>query len=238
MTQISTFSAAVDDVIVRSGRPDRLADAISFVRMSIRELQTIKGYMFDHDIVEDQITANAEPYVWTPDTTIEKRWRTMRSVQYPEIFAATGNPIYAHYVGIGMKQNEYDYYYYKTGNSYVFVGASGDDSTEVAINLAYYSYSPILAYESVVADRVASFELETNVWTYLEASDDDEEIAARLLVTNWLLEKWYDSVIEGALAKLYKTVDDDRARSSFALYSSYKKTLTEAEPRSHFGVQI
>ena len=238
MTQINTFAAAVDETIVRSGRPDRLADAISFVRMSIRELQTVKGFHFDHDIVEDQLTANAEPFIWSADDTLQKTWRTMRSVQYPALFSPQGKPIFAHYVGIGMKQNDFDYYYYKSGASYVFVGGGGDTGLTVFINIAYYAYAPILSYEKIIADRVASFNLETNVWTYKSATTDEDKLAARLLVTNWLLEKWYDTVVEGALAKLYKTVNDERARSSFALYSAYRATLAGAEPRSAFGQQI
>jgi len=238
MTEVNTFSAAVDDTLFRSGRNDRFADAVSFVRMSIRELQTVKGYLFDNDIVEDVIFATAEPFVFTPDLQLQKIWRTMRSVQYPALFAPNGDPIFADYVGIGKRQNQKLYFYYKSGISFVFSGHGGDLTGNTAINIAFYTYSPILTYFSNVAERPATYSLEDNDWSYLTATTTEEEEAARLLVTNWILEKWYDAVVEGALAKLFKTVDDQRARSSFALYSSYKTTLQMAEPRSHFGVQI
>lgn len=238
MTEINTFSSAVDDTVVRCGRLDRRTDIISFVRMSIRELQTVRGFLFDYDIVEDVLTANAEPYVWTPDIVLTKIWRTMRSVQYPGIYAPDGKPIYADYIPIGKKQGEHDYYYYKSGDAYVFSGASGGTNALVSINIAYYAYVGILAYYATLTDRPATFSLEDNIWSYATASTDVDKILARDLVTNWVLEKWYDAVVEGSLAKIFKTVADERARSSFALYSSYKKTLAEAEPRSAFGPQV
>ena len=241
MTEINTFSAAVDDVVGRSGRPDRISDAISYVRFSIRELQTVEGYLFDSDIVEDVITATTEPFVFTPDLQLQKIWRTMRSVQYPTIFAPNGDPIFADYVGIGRKQNQKDHFFYKSGTSFVFSGHGGinvGSSINVPINIAFYTYSPILVYFKTVAERPATYSIEDNAWSYLTATTPDEEEAARLQVTNWVLERWYDAVVEGGLAKLYKTVDDTRAKSSFALYSVYKKILTKAEPRSHFGEQI
>jgi len=236
------MSAAVDEVVTRSGRPDRRADGISFIRQTIRELQTVEGKVFDADIVEDQITANADPYVYTPDNLT--LYRMMRSVQYPGLITQQGNPVYADYVPIGKKQNEHEYFYYKSGESYVFVGHFASAAATQFINIASYQYARILPYYALTAgvrtNAPAVFNLEDNAWDYhadyaaTEALQED----ARELVSNWLLEKWYDTIVEGGLAKLFKTVDDERARSSFALYSSYKTTMNKAEPGTAYGAGI
>ena len=60
MTELNTFSAAVDDVVVRSGRVDRKADIIAFVRETIRELHALR--VCKNDLTEDTLTADADNY--------------------------------------------------------------------------------------------------------------------------------------------------------------------------------
>ena len=74
-------------------------------------------------------------------------------------------------------------------------------------------------------------------WQYLDANGDyidtlgttllDE--AARALVTNWLIFDWFDLVLEGTLAKIFKINADQRAVSTFALFKSFEKDLLKGE---------
>ena len=217
-TEINTYSAAVDDVIARSGRPDRKADIIAFVRVTMRELQALR--FFRNDLTEDTLTADAENYVWT----YPQEFRILRTVRYP-YYDAQGNQVYPREILPGKKQKDYEYFYYGSAGYYVFAGSSLADQ----IDVAYYSFVRKLPYYAL-AERPATFSLEDNKWSYLINGTDAEQLAARELTSNWLLFNYYDTVVEGAMAKILKTVGDERARSSFALYSSYKMTLLAAEP--------
>lgn len=227
-TEIKTFSSAVDDAISRAGRPDRKLDIISHIRLTMRECQVLA--YFESDRIEDTIVANADPYVYSTP----QRFRIMEAVQYPGIIDEQGNPIYADPVSPGRKQREHKYFYYISGASHVFAGHGANASLNASINLSYFSYfAPLPYYDD--ADRPAKFILEDDAWSYLTATTDDEKEAAQALVTNWLLTRHYDTVIEGTLAKLYKMNDDARAGSTFGLYKLLQTTLLHAESRAAIG---
>jgi hypothetical protein len=231
MTEINTFSSAVDDIVARSGRPDRQADIISYLRTTIRECQT-KDF-FDIDLVEDQITGVAsDPYIWSRPNY----FRQMAAVQYPSVIDQQGNVAYADFAAPGKKQLRLEEYYYLSGTSFIFAGngAASMTSGSVNINVAYYAFLPPLAYYDVDA-RPATFSLETETWTYLTAITDEDQEAARALVTNWLLTDWYDMCCEGALAKVYKTNDDVRAVTTFAQYKQLQTTMLEGVSRAARG---
>lgn len=218
MTEVNTFSAAVDDVVTRSGRKDRIADILSYVRSTLRECHGLA--YFRQDFVEDTITTDAEPYVWTHPTG----FRLLRTARYP-VWNNRGERLYPPEVKPGKKQRDQDYYYYGGPGYYIFAGlTSGSD-----IDVGYYRVFPKLPYYAIAA-RPATYSLEDNAWSYLTATSDAEKLVAQEQVSNWLLYEYYDTVIEGALAKLFKTLDDPRARSTFALYKSYQKTLLSLEP--------
>lgn len=218
MTEINTFSAAVDDVVSRSGRPDRKADIVAFVRVTIRELQVLR--FFRNDMIEDTLTADADNYVWD----YPQEFRTLRTVQYP-FYDGQGKALYPPEVLPGKKQKDLNYFYYGGPGYYVFAGTGLADE----INVAYYAFSKKLAYYDL-ADRPATFSLEDNAWSYLTNGTPAEQLIDREKVSNWLLFNYYDTVVEGAMAKILKTVGDQRAVSSFALYKSYQVSLIAAEP--------
>lgn len=219
MSSINTFSAAVNLAIQRSGRPDKLSDIIGFVRQTIRELQVVDGAIFMKDLVEDTFTASTDPYVWTYPNTFRK----MYSVQYPDLVSENGRPVRPRFVqGPGRALDENTWAYYASGDSFVFVGHDGG-----TIDVAYVTYIKPLVYYSTNAP--ADFSLEDYTWSYLTAVTDQEKADAQALVSNWVLFNWFESVVEGCLAKLYKLYGDERAVSSFALYKSYQKDMKSAE---------
>lgn len=225
MTEINTFSALVDDAVRRTGRTDRRADIISYARATIRELQSLR--FFRRDMTEDQLTATGDGYVWTYPTGL----RTLRAVRY-QIYNGRGEFIYPTLIGPSKKQREEDYYFYGGPGYYVFKGV--DNGT--LIDVAYYSYLTALPYYES-GSRPATYSLEDADWSYLTASTDAEKEAARDLVTNWLIFDHYDFVLEGVIAKIFKTTGDERARSSFALYASYKNDLVALEPADALNTQ-
>lgn len=233
-TEYGTFSAAVDQVVVRAGRPDRVADIMSYVRASTREGQTKNK--FDRDMIEDQLTANAEPYIWTTP----KHFRQMRTVEYPAIVDGRGEPVRPRFRPPGRAQRKDNWYarheYYRGPTYFVFTGHGGGapGSATVPINIAYWSYFVPLQYYKPTEEAPARYFIEDEAWTYDPEYDVDDTTreAAQALVTNWMLFDWFDLAVEGGLAKIFKTYNDPRAISSFALFKSYIKDLLNGEARS------
>ena len=228
-TETGTFSAVIDDAIARSARPDRRADIIQWARASMREAQVIA--FFERDFIEDQITAVGDPYIWTRPAY----FRQMRTVRYPEIRDGHGNSVYPRFVQPGRALRNFNYFYYAGTDYFTFAGQSRglpNTTTSTFIDLGYYSYFPRLAYYKV-ADRPARYSLEDEAWWYKdETLDDAGKEAARNRVSNWMLFDWYELVMEGTLAKVFKTFGDSRAVSSFALFKSYQKDLLAGESRA------
>lgn len=218
MTEINTFASAVDDVIQRSGRPDRKLDIIAFIRTTIRECQ-IKRF-FRNDMIEDSLIADADGFVWNYPIN----FRTLRTVKYPTVNRRC-QAIYPDEILPGKLQREAVEYYYGGPGYYVFAGVSTNDR----IDVAYYTTSKKLAYYDKNL-RPAIYNLETEVWTYLTASTIEEQLLAREKVSNWLLFTYYDLIVEGGMAKVLKVVGDPRSGAAYALYKSYQNDLMATEP--------
>ena len=232
MAETNTFSSAVDDCIARSGRPDRRADIVSYLRTTMRETQ-VKGF-FGKDLVEDTIASvSADPHIWARPA----QFRQMITVKYPGLFDPQGKQVFAKFIEPGKLQLRHDEYYYNSGTSWVFTGMFGGGGTisgSTTIDIAYYSYFAPLHY-FVAAERPAVFDDATLLWTYLTAVTAAEQEAAQAKVTNWLLSGWYDLVLEGTLAKVYKTANDLRSSTTFALYKQLQESLLMGESRMSMG---
>lgn len=218
MANIRTFTSAVDTCVARSGRADRRADIRSYVRLTMMELQT--SGLYKRDLIEDEITPDDDPYIWTPATGFRRFW----TVSYPNLYAQNGDTIYPKVLdGPGRAQNREPHYLYPSGDSFIFVGHQ-----ETTINIAYFEYFPAYKYYDT-GTEVASFDDETNAWSYLTATTAEDQAAARLLVSNWILYNWFDVIVEGALAKLYKVVDDPRMSPTYALYKQLQNMFISSE---------
>lgn len=217
--EINTFSAAVDRVVARSGRLDRRNDILSYVRLTLREIQTLTAFM--KDLVEDQLTATSDPYVWETPVVFRK----LLFAEYPNIVDQRRRIVAPRALQQpGRATQEYDYFMYPSGDSIVFAGMGSGG----LINVAYLSYVPQLAYFAEAA-RPATYDVETLSWSYLSATTDEAKTTARGLVTNWILFNWFDVVVEGALAKLYKTAEDPRSSATFALYKQLQNNILAGE---------
>jgi hypothetical protein len=219
--EIKTFSGAVDEAINRSGRRDRTADIVSYVRSTLRECTVLKGNIFKSDHRELSLTVDASPFIWNLPT----EFRQLLIVEYP-YWTSRGDVIVPDEVPLGHRRDPSGYWFYRTIDSLVFNGIAVGDSTKIA----YASYQKAVPYYEV-ANRPARFDLETDSWIYhanYTGSDTLNE-TARGLVTNWLLFRWFDLIVEGTLAKLYKTVGDPRSTSSYALYKQYQNDLLSGE---------
>jgi hypothetical protein len=221
MPETCTFSALIDESILRSQRRDRINDLVSYARSTIRECQVLA--FFEQDLVEDVLTADAAPYIWARPV----RLRTMLAAR-PDIVGRRGKRKWFANKPPGNKIADTDFFLYLSGSSFIFTGDEFESG--MTIDVAYFTYARKFVYYAE-ADRPAVYDPETETWTYHASYDIDDatRTTARELVSNWLVEHWYDLILEGMLSKVFKSVGDDRSKSSFALYKQMQKDLLASE---------
>jgi len=218
--EIGTFSALIDQAVSLAGRGKVARQQLtSYARSSMREAQA--DNLFERDIVEDQITVTAAPFIWPRPAEL----RFFRTVRYP-------GEIYPQYLLPGRRQFDIDKFYYAASTYFVFNGVEVSE----LLDIAYYRYFPKLVYFEP-ANRPARYFADLGKWQYLDGNSNfvdtlgslalDE--AAEALVTNWLIFDWTDLVLEGILAKQFKVAADPRAPSHFALFKSMLKDLLQGE---------
>ena len=222
MSEACTFSALIDDAIARSQRKDRVNDIVSYARSTIRECQALA--FFDQDLIEDSLTVDVLPFQWSRPLNL----RSILAAKPAEVFDRRSKKVWFKRLKPGKQTRDEDYFLYLSGNTFIFSGealAVGD-----VINVAYFTYARKFVYYDT-ASRPATFDPETETWTYLasyDTSDANREIAVDL-VQNWLLKYWFDLLLEGVLAKLYKTVGDERSKTAYSLYKSQQEDLLSGE---------
>lgn len=211
------FSEAVDDVARRSRRFSQLADIGDYLNATVRECARLS--LFSHDLVEDTLVVDAVPFVWQRPLNLIG----MRAVKY-----ADGS--YPDFLRPGRILTDRQRYFYSASTYFVFAGAESGSS----ISVAYYTYPKRLQYYAI-AERPATFDFFTEEWTYLTPpADEAAELIAQAKVSNWLLLRHYEAMKEGTLAKLFKSVGDERAGSTFALYKSMQGDIKTAEGMEAF----
>lgn len=224
-----TFSQMVDEIVSEVKRPDLATEVARYVNQTIRECHFTTdrqaAVFFRDNFNEVLLTADVEEgYSWQmPNLTT---FQQMAGVKYPNKFDIHGDPVWAQSTTPGRHLNQLCYYYYQVGQEFVFSGYGGVDAN---IALGYFAFPSSLKYYTE-ANRPASYDPETG-WTYHASvvTAEDQE-AARLVVTNWLLMRWSDVVSEGVRAKLFKRVSDtERARNCYSLYGQLRQGLITSE---------
>lgn len=217
-----TFSACVDTVIERSGRLDRLDDVIEFVRQTILETQIEDFFAFD--LVEDRLSPPSAGTFVAP-TPLD--FRQMKAVRYTDKMTPRGEMVYAEQVDPSLPQREKEHYWYLSTDNFVFSGV------ESIIDIAYYRILPALAYYSREEIAPAQYNLKTQTWTYATRHQTTEQQAtARGLVTNWLLFRFFNTIVQGALAKVFNLVQDPRGELAYGGYKRLQTNIIKAHGRS------
>jgi len=229
MADYGTFSAVVDDVVGLTGRVDAAMRSriAQYARQTIRECQGAKGLKAADDLVEDSLVADASPYIWPKP----QYFREVHTLEYPAILDSRSLPYKPAHRQPGQSHTDVEYYYYISGDSLILSGIS----VGTAVNIAYFVWSNTFAYVQAEADRVARFDLTTNTWTYKTATTAQDQAAARALVSNWILFNWYDMILEGTCAKIWKALADQRSVSSFALYKSLQNDFVTAKSADSYS---
>lgn len=215
------FSELVDIVAATIGRTAKQAEIIRYANATLRECQS-QAY-FKRDLTEDSLSPDASPYIWTFPST----FRVIQAAYYPN------SDIYVDEKPPGRTQIGVDQYYYGSTTYITFKGVADEDT----ISLAYYSYVNRLAYYAVGA-RPAVYDEPTQAWTYLDTNTGlyvstlgttDLDEAARLLVTNWMLDNWNHTIVEGTLTKIMLSLDDARGPKHYTLFMKFKEDILKGE---------
>lgn len=225
----TTFSQLVDDLALEVKRPDQRDNIATYVNQSIRELHSRPAMnvivKFDANRVEDQQTvAMTNPWLWMiPSVT---RFIDIEAAFLPEygIYVPKRNPRIAR--EFSFEPNS-DIYYYRSGSTYAFAGLG----VGTLVDLSYHMYPQYLAYKEVNT-RVVKYDPESDSFVLIADGGvpTDEQLA---LEVNWPLERWADTIRQGARAKLYGRLGDmERSRTAFSAYESMRMTVWNSEPSS------
>lgn len=234
---MTTFSQLVDSVLAETSRLDLREHAISYLRQTIREChldpeRNTAIFMWPN-YAEVQLTADEDSaFSWQiPDTT---RFQGEQMVRFDSVWE-DGKQVYATPLISGFAGNRQRYAYQKVGDRFIFNGYGRSGGV---ISLAYFQFPAALKYYAV-ANRPATWDEETG-YTYHEDYNATPELqeTARLLTTNWLLERWDMVLEEGLRAKLYKRLSDtERARTCYSLYMSLRLGLQNSEQADLAGAR-
>jgi len=200
------FSELVDRCVSIAGRPDQLGNMALIANDVIRQI--CKKGNWPDDTVEEQIPVPPTgPLIWTPSVGRSR----FRREEYIE--DATGAEPTA--VRPSRRIRDLEFYYYRSGDSFVFHGGRG------FIRAYYYAYPPWLQYYPR-GRRPSEFDLATQDWT-------DTTPAALDLVTNWVLER-HSSVVEaGVLQRFFAAKQDPRQQLHFSIFTAGLADIQRAE---------
>lgn len=245
-----SFSGLVDQVVLETGKTQALRSVVQYANLSIRECQAL--VTSERDLVEDEIEADADDvFIWPRPV----RFRTMRAVLY------TTSQEYPKFLRPGRQIQNVPYFYYATGDSFAFKGVIDGETLDVAyytwhkplqyfgrlnVDTSAYPFAPAGGYSI----RPAYYDPLNEEWQYLNSAqdayldtlgDDDAEELARNNSFMWILEEFYDMILEGAKAKVFKQFNDDRFSASFATYKAsqeiFRRTIGfEAESQESVHV--
>lgn len=226
---MATFSQLVDSVTTEVSRPDMTTTVAEYLRQAIREVhldpERATPVALWPNYAEAQVTADVDSaYHWLiPDTT---RFQSLGMVRYDSVWV-DGYQVHPTPLPRAGMSERLSHAYQQVGDRVIFKGYGG---TGGVISIAYFQYPKALKYYPV-ATRPASYD-EVDGYTYLPAYDVDDTTreSARLLTTNWLLERWDMILAEGMRAKIYKRLgDESRARLCYSAYMQLRAGLINSE---------
>lgn len=221
---MTTFSQLVDRVAKEIVRPDMVEKLPGYLNQTIREMfehaETARPVFFDDSRFEERIIIDtlsdlSESYIWPlPRPT---RFQMLESAYYESIrrYARKGNPKNS------LVRNDFEvndrYFWYRIASSIVFAapGRIGD-----AIRVSWFEYPRALTYQTPLLREVVYNESEDTYEVKPGSSADALEKA-----TNWLLQRYPETLAEGIRAKAYKRMDDERQRTHYSQYQAERLAL-------------
>ena len=223
---MTTFSQMVNQLVAETRRRDMQPLIVTYLNQTIRDVhfgQQNKNLLKFDDNLEEAIaySDSEDKLVWPIPSA--QRFAKVEKVFYPNVDseAVERKPSMLHTLG------EAPPLWYRSGQSLVFSGYGGINAP---IWLAIFYYPRQLVYYKESVPCVWSDEAQD--YTYSAAYDSTPELrtTARELCTNWLLERWEHTILEGGRAKVYKKLKDETAmRAAYSAFEQSRTALMAAE---------
>jgi len=223
---MTTFSQMVDDLVVESLRPDLLPTIITYLNQTIRDVhfgQQNKALIKYNDNLNESIVygVGEQSTVWPIPSS--QLFAKVEAIFFPDVdsLAVERKPSMIHTLGTEPAT------WYRSGQNLVFDGYGGINAP---IWIAFLSYPRQLVYYK--KDRPCVWSDAEQTYTYATAYAGTPELqeTARLLCTNWLLERWQHVIMEGGRAKLYKRLEKELGmRAAYSSFESARMALVAAE---------
>jgi hypothetical protein len=231
---MTTFSQLVDDMVLELKRPDLLKDGSipAYVNQSIRDVHNRPNLnvpiKYDANREEDEITTNAtNPWLWSiPSAT---RFMDLETAYWVEggIYVPKKNPRVTREFTF---EPFADLYWYRSGSQLAFSGIPIANT----VQLSYWLYPRVLAYqEPTVAARPIVYDILTDSYVFADGTPGTPTETQLETCTNWVLQRWPDTIKEGVRAKTWKRLGDmDRTRTAFSSFESGRTVIWNSEPSS------
>lgn len=204
------FSQIVDEVLAVSGRYDKYAEAPMFVDRVVK-LMTAKVWSAN-DLEEAQVTTTAMPHIWP----LPFNFRAIRSV-----YNATSS-IMLTKVSVGQESLTTSNSYYSFGGSLVISGAAISSQLKIAY---YKAYMPLSYVPAANRAGYGVYNWATGTW------DDGPALPNQ---SHWVLAKYKQIVVDGAVASLLNFVVSERAPKVYAEFQNQLKSVFIPQEATHY----
>jgi len=228
---MTTFSQIVDTLTLEHLRPDMRANVAAYVNLTLRELHAGDNggaILYAANLVEDTLTTTvAESHSWDiPRPHLFQKLAAARFDSFGfdrDAYASPRTP------GAMFADSRYVKQYYRSGNSFAFMGCGQIGST---ISLGWYEVPRRLEYYPAGDTRPCQWSEADQDFTYTGAYGVSEtsQALAQTLCTNWILLRWGDLVMQGARAKIFARAGDEaRSRLAYSSFSGLRPSMVSAE---------
>lgn len=201
------FSELVDRAVHSAGRPDMLEEMAYWANETMRDISKREDWDDDSLEAEIAVPSDTRTVQWDPD-----KKRPFRR----EEFITDGCGCEPDRVRPSRKMLKTSGpYYYVSGKTFIFSQVCNP------VKIFYYAYQPWLHYYPKGA-RPAEFDVRANDWN----STDPAQLE---LVTNWMLERHNSIILDGTLARFFKTKQDPRQQVHYSAYEQGISHLIRGE---------
>lgn len=234
-----THSQLVDNLIAEMMRPDLQVAFSNALNQTIRELHSTKDDRgsgsipvgFKSNLGEDILTANVDVgFSYTLENPT--RFQIMEAVWYAQYgrYATERAPSSIRAFDGSVDGAEYGWY--RSGDQ-IFFDNYGGDGAQIAVawfdHIQRQSYFESGQRPCEWDEASESFEYHT-VGSVDYNSTPELQEKARYLCTNWMIQRWFDTLSQGVRAKIWaRLADDVRGKTAYSAYEALRGPLIAAE---------
>lgn len=231
-----THSQLVDELVAELMRPDLQAASSNYLNQTIRELHATTDSPpipvgFVGNLGEDALTADAdEGFSYALENPY--RFQMIESVYYVQYgrYATERKPSSIRAFDGSVDGAEYGYY--RSGNQIFFSNYGGDGAQ---ILIAWFDHIQRQSYYEPGA-RPCEWDNDTESFTFNTVGSIDYNSTPALqqkaldLCTNWMIQRWADTLLQGVRSKIWARIADDvRGKTAYSAYQSLRPQLIQTE---------